>query len=801
MESTIKDVKEEKSDFSFKTYFKYCTKFWGWIFISVVAFTAIAIYYSFRKEPVYERHTDVLIKDEDMGGGTGIASAFSSLGLISGNTNVNNELISLTSPAVMFEVVKRLDLTNNLIQRKYPHNITLYGKNQPIRVSFPDLDSEQPAQFRMTLQPDGSAELYKFVTYENGKKRKFSEKITKPAGATSVRTPIGRINIEPYAGFMGKVEEPMDIYVFHQGLMSCVESYTQRLKGDLVDQDAQVIDLSIKGTNVQRSCDILNTIITVYNENWVEDKNRMAVATSSFIDERLKVIQQELGVVDNDISKYKSEHRTPDLEASAEMYLRQNSQVSEELLKANNDLAMTGYLYDYLHNPANAQSVIPITSGTGNNTLEQQISTFNQILLNRNNLVAASSETNPLVQQYDSQLKGLRESIMRAVSAQRSQLTATIRNLQGAKGNTQNDLANAPTQALQLLSIERQQKVKEELYLYLLQKREENELTQTFTAYNTRIITPPTGPVKPIAPKKMLIVVAAFIVGLALPLIALYVAMNSDTKIRNRKDLDNLNVPFAGEIPNVGKRKNWKKILLSRKKNYTANEQPLIVVNDNNRNVINEAFRVVRSNLNMMFGDQEGSEVIMFTSFNPGSGKSFISYNLASAFVLKRNKVLVIDADLRHGSASSFVGNPRSGLSNYLLNKTDDWQNLIIKGREFPAPDVLPIGIMPPNPAELLENGRLGRLIEEAREHYDIIILDCPPTDIVVDTQIIEKYTDRTIFVVRAGLFEKAALAEIEEMYDSKRFKKMSILLNGTEESESRYQTYGSYQHLEASRK
>lgn len=361
-------------------------------------------------------------------------------------------------------------------------------------------------------------------------------------------------------------------------------------------------------------------------------------------------------------------------------------------------------------------------------------------------------------------------------------------------------LSSAPTQAKNLLSAERQQKIKEELYLYLLQKREENELNQAFTAYNTRIITPPTGPTAPNSPKKKVILLIAFVFGLALPAAVFYILVAGDTKIRSRKDLEDLNVPFAGEIPMVGKINPVKKLLRTKKQAKKDLETARIVVKEGNRDVINEAFRVVRSNLNMMFGKDDKCPVVLFTSFNPGSGKSFISYNMALAFELKKKRVLVIDADLRHGSASNFVGKPRHGLSDYLLEHTDDWHSLVVKNRDEFSPEVMPIGKMPPNPAELLENGRLGILIKEAREIYDLIILDCPPIDIVVDTQIVEEYADRTVFVVRAGLLDRSALVEIQEIYDNKRFKRMSVLLNGTDTKFSRYHTYGNYQNLEADR-
>lgn len=795
--TATKSTEEKEELFSIKDFLKKCLGKWIWFLVSLVVFVGIGVLYIIRQQPVYERYTDVLIKDQDMGGGgaAGISSAFASMGLIASNTSVNNELITLTSPAIMYEVVARLDLEMNYAEKKLPHNKTLYGTQLPIIVDYVDMDPEQGAGLSIELNPDRSGRVFKMFTYtEGGKKIKYSEEARFPSGAEIVRTPLGKISIKANPEFRGVVDKPMTIVVTKSGIQATVERYSDKLKGDLVDQDAEVIDLSIKDVSTQRAVDILNTIINVYNENWVEDKNRMAVATSAFIDERLKVIQQELGVVDDEISRFKSEHGVPDIEATAKAYIEENAKQGEQELSARNMLSMAGYLRDYINNPANQYNVIPVNTGVGSEQLNVQIRDYNTLLLARNNIATNSSANNPIVVDYDHQLHGQREAIVKAINSNVAQLSAQLRNIQAARGVTQQSLSSAPTQAKQLLSAERQQMVKQELYLYLLQKREENELTQTFTAYNTRIITPPTGPLDPVSPKKKLILVACFILGLAVPAMYIYIVESNITTVRSRKDLEYINVPFTGEVPQVGGKARLRRLIAGKRKKKQLEEAPLAVVEDGNRDVVNEAFRVIRSNIEFMVGKNKGCQVLMLTSFNPGSGKSFIAYNLCVALSLKKKKVLLVDGDLRHGSASTYVDARSKGLSNYLTSNVKDWHSLLVTVKDHPEMQVLPIGKTPPNPAELLENGRFGQLINEAREEYDFVIVDCPPVDIVVDTQIIGEYIDRTIFVVRAGLLEKAALPEIKEIYNSRRYKSMSLILNGTEESHSRYHTYGNYQ-------
>lgn len=792
-------VSEEEEVFSLKDFLTQCLAKWQWFFASVVIFCCIGVFYILRQQPVYSRSMAVLIQDQDGGGGVSdISNAFSSMGLVASNTNVNNELISLTSPAVMYEVIQRLGLDVNYNAPGRFHKTTLYGTTLPLTVKFLDLEEQQGAGFTAELLEDGGVKLSEFFIATPDGKEKIEKELTVKPGFNPVQTPVGKVVISPNGKYIPakgkKAKKVQEIMVERTGMQNSVEAYSALVKGDLADKDADVIDLSMKDVSAQRAVDVLNTIVEVYNENWVHDKNKIAVATSNFIDDRLRLIESELGDVDNDIFKFKSENRVPDLEEAAKIQMKQSTDMSNKMLEVTNQMAMSIYLRDYLNNPSNAKSVIPVNTGIGSNTLETQISNYNNLLLNRNTLAASSSDSNPLVVDYDAQIKGLREAIVNAINAQIVSLNTTLRNMQGAKGTAEGQLASGPTQAKYLLSVERQQKVKESLYLYLLQKREENELTQTFTAYNTRIITPPTGSLLPVAPKKSMILMVCFLLGLCVPGVALYISEATNTKVRNRKDLDKMSVPFVGEIPFVGKKSVLDVVrkAFPKKKSSRELEKVLVAVKDGSRDVVSESFRIVRGNLDFMIRDQKGCNVIMVTSFNPGSGKSFISFNLASSFALKGKKVLVVDGDLRHGSVSQFVNMPAKGISSYLTGNTNDWRKLVVPVTSHDGMFVMPIGHRPPNPAELLDNGRIGEFLKEAREDYDYIFIDCPPTDIVVDTQIVEKYVDRTIFVVRAGLLDRKMVADIDAIYRNKRFKQMSIVLNGTD-NHNKSKAYGVY--------
>ena len=372
----------------------------------------------------------------------------------------------------------------------------------------------------------------------------------------------------------------------------------------------------------------------------------------------------------------------------------------------------------------------------------------------------------------------MREAIISSIDNHVVTLNTQLRTLRQSEQQTTARIAANPTQGKYLLSVERQQKVKESLYLFLLQKREENELSQAFTAYNTRVITPPTGSMVPTAPVKKNILLIALALGALLPVGIIFIRENLNTKVRGRKDLEHLSLPFVGEIP----------LAFSGKKKHVS-ESKALVIKQGRRDIINEAFRVLRTNLEFILDTQgDGrANVLLFTSFNPGSGKTFLTMNTAASFALKGKQVLVIDGDLRHGSTSSYIGSPHTGLSDYLGKRENDLTQLINEHPDYPGLYVLPVGTIPPNPTELLAEPRFKELIEQLRGSYDYIFIDCPPVEMVADTQIIEKMADRTLFVVRAGLLERDMLPELQRYYDEKRFKNIALILNGTEGGGSRY--------------
>lgn len=751
-----------------------CLARWKWFVISLVVCLGIAGIYLLKTPPVYTRTASILIKEDSKGQSlsSDVSSAFTDMGLFQSNTNVNNELISLQSPAVMYDVVKRLHLEIDYTTpgRFYPQ--VRYGQNLPLTVTFANLTDNEDASLTLEpLHPQG----VKLTTFtRNGEKQ--DGEVTGALNDT-LTTPVGKIVVRPTAAYAGWQQEAAPLTVSRAALNAAVSHYSDRLNVTLQDEKASIVDLTFRDVCTQRAEDILNTVITVYNENWIKDKNQIAVSTSLFINERLGIIESELGHVDDSISHFKSANLLPDIQVASQLYMAESSQAKSQLMTLGTQLSLARYLRDYLTDASHQGQLLPANSGLEGTNVESQLGEYNTLLLQRNSMAANSSEENPLVKDMDASLQAMYKSILRSVDNLITSLHTQIGSLKKSEQQTTRQIAANPSQAKYLLSVERQQKVKEALYLFLLQKREENELSQAFTAYNTRVITPPTGTMIPAAPIKKNILLVGFALGLLIPVVIVFLQESMNTKVRGKKDLESLSVPFVGEIPLYGK---VRRSGLFHKK-VTPLTETKVVVKEGSRNVVNEAFRVLRTNLEFVSGEDGKAQVILMTSFNPGSGKTFLTVNIAATLALKGKRVLVIDGDLRRGSTSVYVGSPHQGLSNYLAGKIQRIEDVIVPASETVRFDVLPIGTIPPNPTELLSGERLQALLAELRTRYDYILIDCPPIELVADTHIIEKYADRTLFVVRAGLLERSMLPELEALYTEQKFKNMAVLLNGTE--------------------
>ena len=740
---------------------------WPWVLLSLVVCVGAAVVYLLCTPKVYTTTASIMIKDEAAGKSAG-AEDFGDFGLFQNKTNIQNEITTLKSADLMEEVVRRLDLDMNYYIPGRFHDVVAYGSNLPVRVEMPGFAENGSALFRVEVDGAGKVSV---SDVKSGDLK--SEERVQGAMNDTLMTVVGPMVVVAAEGY--KPGEAVELNVVKAPVSATAGGYESRMVIAMSGDKSSVINLTVTDQSTQRAQALLSTLIGVYNEYWIRDKNQIAVSTSNFINERLGVIESELGNVDSDISSYKSQHLIPDVSAASSMYMSQNQQISQQIMDLRNQLKQTLYIKSYLGAASDNEKMLPMNSGVANVDIQSQITDYNNLVLQRNSLLAKSSDKNPLVVQLNEQMDQMRHAILASVDNSINALNMQISSLQGSQASTTSKIASNPSQAKYLLSVERQQKVKESLYLFLLQKREENELSQAFTAYNTRVVNKPAS-FGPTAPNTRNILMMSFLLGLAIPFGVVYLMESNNTKVRGRKDVEHLAVPFLGELPQDG-----------HEKKKEAGEANTIVVKGGKRDIINEAFRVLRTNVEFMCNSSEGNKVIAMTSFNPGSGKSFVSMNLGMAIALKGKKVLIVDGDMRHGSTSAYMGSPAKGLADYLGGAVSEVDTLIVKTPECQNMQVLPIGSIPPNPTELLESPRFGELIGELKSRFDYIIIDCPPIEVVADAQIIDKFADRTFFVIRAGLFDRSMLPELDRLYEEKKYRNMSFILNGSRNDQGRY--------------
>lgn len=780
-------INEEEESINLSDYFTLCFRCWKWFVLSIAVCLSIAVMYVLMTPKVYTRNAQVMVQDED-NKSQSVTSTLSEMGLFSTPANVANEFLAFQSPALIGDVIERIGLRATYTYRKGLRPEPLYGDSLVVAVELPDIKPLESMSMSIDFEEGGKVRVYDMVCGSND--ADIDETV---ALGDTVRTPVGRMIVKPGPNYSTEFDSKISFSM--ASMPGAIEGYQKKLSEDLANEVATVIDFTIKDNDVQRADDFLNTLIVIYDEKWVEQKAKMAVATSEFINERLNVIERELGNVDDDIASYKSEHLMPDVQAASEMYMTNANESTKQQLEIQTQIDITNSLLDYLQSPVNSGKLLPGNLGIDNDGIARQIEEYNKLLLERDQLLTSTGAQSPLVKEVDGSISSLKSALSASLGTQARMLNTQLRALEKSDRTTNAKIASSPSQAKFLLSVERQQKVKESLYLFLLQKREENELSLAFTPSNTRVITPPMGQTRPSAPVTTNVLLIAMVIGVLIPALVIFLSETLNSRVRGRADLDGVKAPFIGEIPEKSSGKNrikrWQRRWREQiGKASRIEEAPTLVVRPHGHSVLNESFRMVRSNLEFMIRSGK-NKVAMVTSFNPGSGKSFVSLNLGAAMAIKRKdmRVLIIDLDLRRASISRVVGNYGTGVSDYLSEATDDVKSMV-KSTDLEGLSIIPVGTIPPNPSELLYSPRLQQLIGKAREMFDFIILDCPPTDIVADATIITPFADMTIFVVRAGLLDRRLLPDLNRFYDAHRFNNLMVILNGTTSIATPYRRY-----------
>lgn len=755
-----------------------------WYVLSVAVCIMIAVFYLYVTPPEYVRVAKVIINEDvqsnvmsdliTMAGGAG-SDSFSS--------NANNEAEAFASPDLMEKVVRRLVLETAYTEDQGIRKVSLYDST-PVAMTI--VDSLAPVYFSFRMVRTGD-DTFLLKNFQVGPDKVRKVRVEGRLGE-NVGTPAGTIRLDPTPYFE---DWDRDILVSWAYPMARAKYYASNLVVTVTGKNSTVLALTMTDRFISRAERVLNTLIDVYNEEWIQDKNRAARSTSDFISERVKIIEGELSGIETDLKDYKEKNNLTDIQALGQAYLEELGEYSAKEFEVTNQLAIAGFIRDYLTDPRNDRSLLPSNSGLSNQSVESQISEYNELYLEREKLILNSSADNPLIEDMTLALDAIKSAVLTSIENLMGTLELQASQIKDEESKILSGMASSSGQEMDLLSIERQQQVKQSLYLYLLQKREENDIAALMNVGNTRVIVTPNGSTHPSSPNTLLVLAAALILGAFLPMGILVLAHSLDCTVRSREDINRLSVSFLAEIPLMPGARRWRALLPAlRRKKFQKASGTGIVVEKGKRDVMNEAFRMMRTNLDFMTGQKDDTKVILFSSFNPGSGKTFVSMNLAASLAIKGTRIALLDLDLRKGTMSKTLKLKGEGISMYLSGNESSIDRVTVKFAE--NLDVIPAGILPPNPSELLVSDRFAELVLQLRRKYDYVFLDCPPVDIVADTSIIARMADMTIFVMRAGLMDKRALPMVDEVAKGGLYPRMSVVLNGVAQKEGRY-GYGRY--------
>lgn len=650
----------------------YLVSKWRWFALSIAVCVGIAWFNYARSPFVYYRSATVIIKDPSNKTSTTGLDRFDN---IINKVNVANEILQFRSKKLMREVVQRLHADVSYQVEEGLRLNELYTQS-PVLLSFPDALPEQRFSLTVTPKDKNTVELSECSGIGDGTSRTVSlnDTVEISKGMRVVATPTN---------YYGASWQNIPIRVRKFSLESMVNYYRGALGIQQEEEESSILTLALKDNSAARAEDVLNTLIFVYNEEAIRDKNQVAINTADFINERLIIIESELGSVESDLESFKQRNQIVDIASSAGMYMTESQKYSIDALELETQLRLAQFIKDYLTDPTKDTDLIPSNTGIGDMNIESQISLYNTAKLKRDALVDDSSENNPVVQELNNSLRAMKQNIIRAVDNMIVTLNVKRNDAQSRELQAQDRVTSIPTKERQMLSIERQQKIKETLYLYLLNKREENALSQAMADNNARVIDGAEGSTQPISPNRNRILLLGLIVGLAIPGVSCLTVLFMDTRVRSRKEVEKaLSVPFLGEIPldrEAGKR---------RKRGDADTDKT------DEDGIVAEAFRVLRTNMAFMSRKDRPSQVITFTSFNEGAGKTFIASNLAMSFVYAKKRAVLVDLDIRKGTLSRHFGIRRTGVTNYLADPSVTVDEIIQHREHF---DVISFGATAPN--------------------------------------------------------------------------------------------------------
>lgn len=750
----------EKSIDFVSLFFKYLS-YWKWFVASIIVSLIIGVLYLKTTTPIYEVKSTVLLKDDKKGGISEMASglkgsaAGSGLGLFNVKNNVDNELEVLKTSNLTEQVVRDLELYVNYTEIGTFRNNILYGENSPIRVWLNQsvLDTlSRGLSFQVTLFPkDG----YEFSgTYDD---KDF--KILVSSRDSLVKLPFGNIYFEKTNFHLKK---DMTVKVMIQNPESVTNSYLGALSMEITSKTTSVVNINFKTSNIKRGKDFVNKLIEVYNREDMKDQNLIADNTANFIEDRLLSLTRELNDVESKVENYKQEEGLTDIRSEADLFINQTGDYEKKRLEIETQLAIITDIDDYINKRENSNQLLPASTGIKSSSLSEVINSYNRLLLERKRLSRTASPTNQTMMDLTDQIDAVFSTVQASVRNEKRSLQIAKQDLQKNDRQNAGRIKAIPRQEREYTEIKRQQIIKETLFLFLLQKKEENYLNMSVVVPKGKMIDKARCSGAPVSPQRTLILLIAFLIGFILPILVIYISDLLRYQVQNKEELEAMSeVPVLGEIP---------------RSDQTGN----IIIHENSTNRFTEMFRLLRTNLLFVLNNPD-KKVINVVSSVGGEGKTFISINLGVSLAMLNKKVLIIGLDVRKPKLAEYLSmDNNSGITLYLLGNSDN-KNLIRPSGIHANLSVITAGPVPPNPNELMAVPLLDELIADCREKYDYIILDTAPLGIVSDSFSLNRFADVSLYVVRADYTPKKNIEDATKLFLNKKVKNMYFVLNASD--------------------
>jgi tyrosine-protein kinase Etk/Wzc len=772
------NIEEQEESINLRALLMKYLIYWPWFIASVIVCLGVSFLYLRFQTPVYNSTASVLIKESDprskaMTQANGAVAALQDISGFSMTSNFDNEIEILKSRTLIKKVVSELGLyIQHSKDQTFGYDIPLYH-NTPVKVYITPEEAEKlqgGAKLDMTYTPEGKLSL-------TAKYMKNQEEAEITASFDSLPavlpTPVGVFSFT--RNDSTKLEKTVKLNVLIASPTAVAQSYAANLTVTPSSKTTTIAKISVKNTHKQRAVDFINRLVTIYNQDANDEKNEVAEKTAEFIEERIGIINAELGAAENQLATFKQQAGLTDLSSDAQLALQESSKYEQLRVENATQIQLVEFLKNYINKEENDNEVLPANVGLKDQNLSTVIEQYNTMIIERKRLLRTSSENNPAIINMNTGIEAMRRSVQTTVESVLKGLYITKADIDKQTSKFEARINKAPQQEKEFLTISRQQEIKAALYTMLLQKREENAITLASTATNGRIIEEALASSTPISPKKMMIALAALIIGLGLPIGLVFLRDLLKYKIENREDVQKItNAPILGELPRC---------------NTKATGS--IVIQENKNNLMEECFRGLRTNLLFML--EKGQQVILFSSTQPGEGKSFVAGNTATSLAFLGKKVLIMGMDIRKPGLNKVfrLSNRAVGITNYLsdpehVNLLDMIQHSDIS----PNLDILPGGPVPPNPTELVAREHLDHAIEELKKHYDYILLDTAPIALIADTAIIGRVADMCVYVCRADVTPKEGFEYINVLQRERKFKKVATVINDIDMSKRKH-SYG----------